>query len=254
MQAFATRRAAAYARESFVVDVATAPVLLVRRAALEAVGGFDERYGFSQYGIADFTRRLRAANYLVARCDDAYAHLLTLDIVTSPLAELDRATYLRDAYDARWAQRGGFDPSTDRVPFGTAPRAPGADADAPVEEPLRVLVPVADAAAWERFRPHLVALAATLRADDPVEIAIGLDGTFPLPAALAAVREVLVGAAVPFERTLNVTLDPLGDLEAWRDARPRRVRLAGFERPALADVSAVRDAAAIRAAFAVTLV
>ncbi len=251
MQAFATRRASEFARESFVIDVATAPLLLVRREALETVGGFDERYGFSQYGIADFTRRLRAANYLVARCDDAYAHVLTLDIVESPLAELDRATYLRDAYEAHWARRDGFDPATDRIALGApAPAAPASEA--PPDEPLRVLVPIADAAAWQRFHPHLVELAATLRASDPVEIAIGLDGSFALPVALAAIREVLVATAIPFAETLNVALEAVTDLEPWRDARPRRVRLDGFERPALAGVTAVADVAAIRATMVMT--
>jgi len=44
---------------------------VVSREALEVVGGFDEMFGFSRYGVEDFARRVRAANFLIACCEDA---------------------------------------------------------------------------------------------------------------------------------------------------------------------------------------
>ena len=242
MQALRDRRAVAFARESHLIEVATAPVLLVARAALDVVGGFDERFGFSRYGIADFTRRLRAANFLVAQCEDAYAHIFGADVSASLLGELDASARLRADYEARWTERAGFDPRRDRVELRSVER----DATV-VTDRLRLLVPIGSADEWERFRPRLAALAATLRVGDPVEIAIGLDGSFAFARALAAVREILVDVGVPLDETLNVAIEPAPDIAAWRDLHPHRVRLAGFERDQLAELYAIDDAASLRA-------
>ena len=51
---------------------------------------------------------------------------------------------------------------------------------------LTILVPVGDAAEWARLRPAIGALAVSLTIDDPVEIAIGLDGAFDLRALRAS--------------------------------------------------------------------
>ena len=98
-----------------LVDVATTPVIMISREALEVVGGFDETFGFSRMGVEDFTRRLRTANFLVACCEDAYAHLFPLSEAASFVGNLDDSPFLRAAFEQRWTSRQDFDPQRDRV-------------------------------------------------------------------------------------------------------------------------------------------
>jgi hypothetical protein len=245
MQAFAERRAEQFAREAMLVDAASVPALVVSRAAFEIVGGFDESFGFSRFGIEDFTRRVRAANLHVARCDDAYVHMFPREDVQSFLAPLDTSPQLFESYRERWSVPRGFDPARDVVPLrerATAPDAPAAPAAR-----VRLLVPVGSEAEWTALAPEFAPLATALRADDPVDIAIGLDGTFALGAMVAALRDLLVRSGVPMEETVNVRVEPVGDLGAWRDAHDANVRLARCDRPELAAVPVAADVAALRA-------
>jgi len=147
MQGAFDRRAEAYARETMLVDVATTPVIMISREALEVVGGFDETFGFSRLGVEDFTRRLRSANFLVAVCEDAYAHLFPFTEAASFVGNLDDSAFLRSAFEQRWTNRNDFDPKRDRVPLRTgeppAAMAPGG---------LRILVPLGDEGEWQRAR------------------------------------------------------------------------------------------------------
>jgi len=246
MQTLADRRYEAFAREALLLDFATAPAIVVSREALEVVGGFDETFGFSRVGVEDFTRRLRAANFLIARCDDAYAHMFPQVEAASFVGNLDDAPFLRAAYEKRWQGNRGFDPERDRVGLRT---------DGPAEERatqggrVRVLVPLGDPDEWLRAQPVLADLAVTFRAGDAVDVAIGLDGTFGIHAALAAVRELLLSAGVPMEETLNVSIDFTPDVAEWRDAGTNNVRIPGITRDALAELPMVHGAEAVRALF-----
>jgi hypothetical protein len=244
MQALYDRRAEAFAREASLLDVATAPVMIVSREALELVGGFDEMFGFSRCGIEDFTRRIRAANYLVACCDDAYAHLFPTDEAGSFVGNLDDAPFLRVAYEKRWAEPRGFDPESDRVPLRDDPAGPQAAVE---RRGVRVLLPLQSEEEWQRARPLLVALAAAFRVTDPVEVAVGLDGTYGLQTALGALREVLFASGVPMDETLNVSIDFVPDTAVWRDAGENNVRVAGLERDSLLELPVVDGVAALRA-------
>lgn len=242
MQSVFDRRAEAFAREAMLVDVATTPVIMVSREALEVVGGFDETFGFSRLGVEDFTRRLRSANFLVACCEDAYAHLFPFAEAASFVGNLDDAPFLRAAYERRWAGRSGFDPERDRIPLRTGEPPAAAEKDG-----LRILLPLADEAEWLRARPLLVELTAAFRMHDPLEVAIGLDGTFGLQTALTKIRELLLGSGVPMEETLNISIDFVPDLFAWRDAGNRRnARVTGVERDGLGELPAIDGPAAVR--------
>ena len=243
MQTLYDRRAEAFAREASLLDVATSPVMVVSREVLEVVGGFDETFGFSRFGVEDFTRRVRAANFLVACCEDAYAHLFAPADAASLVGALDEAPFLRAAYERRWSVPHGFDPAADRVPLRTDP------ATAPAEQPrgVRVLLPLRDIEEWSRARPFLAGLAAAFRVDDPVRIAIGLDGELGLPEVIGVLREVLLASNVPMEETLTVDIDIVEDLAAWRDADANTIRFALSERAELAGLSTVGDAVAVRA-------
>jgi len=243
MQGAFDRRAEAYARETMLVDVATTPVIMISREALEVVGGFDETFGFSRLGVEDFTRRLRSANFLVAVCEDAYAHLFPFTEAASFVGNLDDSAFLRSAFEQRWTNRNDFDPKRDRVPLRTgeppAAMAPGG---------LRILVPLGDEGEWQRARPLLVELAAAFRAGDSLEVAIGLDGSFGLQTALSAIRELLLASKIPMEETLNISIDFVSDMAVWRDASDRRsVRVAGVEREAHAELPAIAGVKAVRA-------
>lgn len=250
MQLLYDRRAEAFAREAGLLDVATAPVMVVSREALEVVGGFDEAFGFSRIGVEDFTRRVRAANFLVACCDDAYAHIFPGAEAASFVAALDEAPFLRAAYERRWSERRGFDPHADRVPLRT-----GA---APVEavsrgSGLRLLLPLRDDEEWLQVRPLLLEIAAAFRVNDALELAIGLDGALGLQTVVAGLREVLVASNVPMDETITVNVDVVTDIAAWRDAGEKNVRLAISEREALRGLPAVAGAAAIRALLGVPI-
>ena len=245
LQAFADRRAAAFAREAMLVEAGTTPVLVVARAVLDIVGGFDEAFGFSRFGIEDFTRRVRSANFHVARCDDAYAHMFPADQVGSLLSPLDGSASHLARYQERWLKPRGFDPARDLVPL----RVREAPRHAASSGRVRVLIPIADATEWASLEPALLSLARTFRASDPIDVAIGLDGTFALGDAVAALREMFVGIDVPMDETLNVMVESVRDIAKWRDAREGNVRLAASERDALAAVEAVDDASALHACF-----
>ena len=243
MQSFAERRAAQFAREAMLVDAASVPALVVSRAVFEVVGGFDEAFGFSRFGIEDFTRRVRAANFNVARCDDAYVHMFPLAEVQSFLAPLDTSAALFARYRERWSQPRGFDPAHDVVPL----RPPSEPAAAAPASRLRLLVPVGSEAEWKAVEAELARFAHAFRARDPVDITIGLDGTFSQGATVAALRDVLERTGIPMEETVNVRVERIGDLNAWRDAHDANARLAVGERAELSTVSVAGDADALRA-------
>jgi hypothetical protein len=71
-----------------------------------------------------------------------------------------------------------------------------------------------------------------------------------LSATVTALREMLVRTGLPMEETVNVRVEPVGDLAAWRDAHGPSARLASCERALLADVAIARDADALRAMIA----
>ncbi len=249
MQSFADRRAALFAREAMLADVATTPALVVARRIFDAVGGFDESFGFSRFGIEDFTRRVRAANYHVARCDDAYVHMFPIEEVESSLCPLDFSGPFFERYHTRWAARNGFDPATDAVPLPSAQPAEPAPQAAPARR-LRVLVPIASEGEWNALEPQLAEFATHFRASDPFEVAIGLDGELAIGTLVARLRELLVRTGVPMEETLNVIVEPVADLAAWCAANAESLRLAACERTELAELAIVADADALRARFA----
>jgi hypothetical protein len=243
MQTLYERRAGSFAREVSLLDVATSPVMVVSREVLELVGGFDETFGFSRCGVEDFTRRVRAANFLVACCEDAYAHLFAPTDAASLVGALDDAPFLRAAYERRWSVPRGFDPATDHVPLRT-----DAAANAPAGQPhgVRVLLPLRDVAEWSRARAFLVELAAAFRVNDPVRVAIGLDGELGVQEVLGVLRELLLASNVPMEETLTVDIDIVHDVSAWRDAGTDNVRFESSDRTELAELREVAGAAAIQ--------
>jgi len=245
MQTYADRRAMQFAREAMLVETATVPALVISRRVLDVVGGFDEAFGFSRFGIEDFARRVRAANFHVARCDDAYVHVFPVAEVQSFLAPLDTSPALFARFSERWSARDGFHPGRDVVPL----RAASAVAVPGEAMRLRLLVPVASEAEWAELEPALEALTQVLRAGDPVDIAIGLDGTFSVGSTVAALRELLVRSGIPMEETVNVLVEPVTDVAAWRDAHARNVRLALTVRDELAAVAVAADVEALRMQF-----
>lgn len=248
MQALYDRRAEAFAREANLRDFATAPVMVVSREALEVVGGFDELFGFSRPGVEDFTRRIRAANFLVACCEDAYVHLFPKLDAASFIGNLDDAPFLRDAYEKRWSNAQGFDPQTDRVPLraDATPRVP-----ARAGRGVRILLLLRDQDEWLQARPLVIELATAFRVGDPVEVAIGLDGTLDVQTALSALREVLLASTVAMDETLTISIEVVSDVTVWRDAGENNVRIAGQEREELVELPIIDGAGAVRALFSV---
>jgi hypothetical protein len=165
----------------------------------------------------------------------------------SLLAASDTAPALGAVFERRWKERTAFEPERDRIPLRAGAPLPAAP---PVKRALTVLVPIADDAEWGTVRPLVAALAAAFTIDDPLEVAIGLDGGFDVRRAARAVQDTLAAAPVPLERTLNVRIEPLTDLAAWRNAAAAPIRLSATTRAALADLRAVDGVAAVRALLA----
>jgi hypothetical protein len=112
---------------------------------------------------------------------------------------------------------------------------------------LRVLVPIGSDAEWTAAEPALFAFAQAFRTVDPVDIVVGLDGGYALATVVTRLRDLLARAMVPIEESVNIRVEPVSDLGAWRDAAEPVVRLAACERSELAGVAAVADAADVRA-------
>ncbi len=247
MLAFAERRAEEFAREAMLADVATTPAIVVARAVFDIVGGFDESFGFSRFGIEDFTRRVRAANFHVARCDDAYVHMFPSAEVKSFLAPLDTSASLFERYRERWSGERGFDPARDRVSLQRAAAAPPVAASA---KRVRLVVPVATDEEWTSIEPVLAPFAAAFRVTDAIDIAIGLDGALTIGALVPRLRDLLVRTGIPMEETVNIIVEPVADLAAWRDARSHTLRLANCDRPELTDLAIAAGADDVRARIA----
>lgn len=244
MRMHAARRAVLFARETPLVDLASVPALLVSRRAFDLVGGFDPTFGFSRYGIEDFVRRVRSANLGVARCDDAYVHLFRPEDSQSFVGALDTSPALRGIYERRWSGRDGFEPKRDFVSLTSAEPVAARPPD------LSIVVPIADRAEWERALPALAGFVAEFRAGDPIELVIGLDGSFEMQTAVGALRELLTEASLPMEETLNVRVEKVTDVAVWRESVPSALRLAGAGREALETLPVVADAAAARTLLA----
>jgi hypothetical protein len=112
------------------------------------------------------------------------------------------------------------------------------------------LLPLRDEEEWLAAKPLLMELAAAFRVGDPLEIAVGLDGTFGLQTALRELRELLIASSVPMEETVNVSIDFVPDIAAWRDAGANNARFAGSSRAELAALRAIDGADAVRAFLA----
>src|SRR5205807_6867539 len=72
--AFAARRRQAYARQALQVDRLTGFCLLVRRAVLDQIGGFDERYGTGFFEDDDLCVRVRRAGFRLLVALDVFVH------------------------------------------------------------------------------------------------------------------------------------------------------------------------------------
>jgi GT2 family glycosyltransferase len=245
MQVYADRQAIACAREASLLSFATAPMIVVSRTALDLVGPFDERFGFSRFGTEDLTRRMVAANLTVAVAEDCWAHLFPGFMVESLLAPLDASSAAAAAVRERWHERDSFDVARDRVPFPVGDDA----AVAPVAGRRQLLFIVASPQAWESLRPHFAAVAATFRAADPIDVAIAVAEGVSLPSFAAALRDVLIAAPVPLEQTVEVHVESVRDLSGWVAAKDRPLRFAAMHHDALDGVPAVDDIEALRAAL-----
>jgi hypothetical protein len=234
----AARRERERARECEPIDAAGSPVVVIARAALDAVGGIDPAFGPTCSGLADLVLRLRAAGYAVVRCDDALAHRFDPAVSRNPAAAAS-AQQPAPAPDAAAIARG-FDPAR-RVAFRRS--APVAVA-MPVSHV--VAVPVAGGAELERAALFIAAAAQTFDASSPVRIDILLDGEIAPADVAAQLRPILAASGKPLEATLAVRVERSSDLAAWRrEAQSAGVRLAlaaGHERAALSGVERVTAA------------
>jgi GT2 family glycosyltransferase len=243
MEEFAERRASAYAREAAVVPYLFAPALMLSRRALAAIGGFEPTLGFTRYGVLDYTRRLQLANVPVACCEDAFAHLFPSDASESLLASSDSSPVFASLFERRWKERARFEPERDHVSLAAEELPP----DGHSASDVTVVVPVADAGEWERIKAALGALVVSFTIEDPVEIAIGLDGSFDVQQAVRGVRELLADATVPLERTVNVRIEPVPDAVTWSNSPECAVRLVETTRGAFAAIRAVDGVTSLRA-------
>jgi GT2 family glycosyltransferase len=236
----AERQSAARAREREPIDNPSTPVFVVRRAALEAVGGFDPAYGPTQRGIADLALRLRAAGYGVVRCEDAYAHRFAPQQSRNAAAHAEVAA----PFDVRAAVQTGFDPAR-RIAF-TAPAARAAASD-----DLVVLVPAANEAELERAALFTAEVARKTAAGAALRVHVLLDGDVGAAAAAARLRRVLIERGTPLADSLRVTIERTVDLATWRAAQAADTRFAaarGSDRAAFADLPQLHAGAAIAAA------
>src|SRR5207247_10473606 len=74
LPAFAACRRQAYARQALQVDRLTGFCLLVRRAVLDQIGGFDERYGLGFFDDDDLCVRARVAGFRLLVALDVFVH------------------------------------------------------------------------------------------------------------------------------------------------------------------------------------
>lgn len=238
LRALAERRAGVMHGRLEPIDVAVTPAVAVAREAFAAVGGIDPALGPTRRGIADLVARLRAAGYGVVRCDDALAHRFDPALSSNPAATAG-AQQIVPAADAAALARG-FDPAR-RVPFVRL---------AAVARTHRtshaIAIPVASAAELERAAMFFAAAAAAFDAGSPVRLHLLLDGDVAPSDAVARIRPVLAAGGKPMDATVAVRVERVADLIVWRaelDPGQRVVVAAGFEREALADLTAVAPAA-----------
>ncbi len=238
LQTLAAERARTRSRATEPIDVGVTPAVAVAREAFDVVGGIDPGLGPTRRGIAELITRIRAAGYVVVRCDDALVHRFDAATSQSVLAAADARSAAPAADPAAIA--AGFDPAR-RVPF--APAAGGGRADAVhAGTSHAIAVPVGGAAELERAAVFVAAAARAFDATSPVRVHVLLDGSVGAGDAAALLRPVLAAGGRPIDAALAVRVERVTDLAAWRAALEPGVRAlvaAGHERPALAGLAAV---------------
>lgn len=101
----AKRLARRYAGRFIEIDYGSGFCLLIRRAVLQAIGGFDERYGMGYYEDEDFSRRAIEAGYIVVRCLDALVvHHTSHSFGKDPERKRKVSEHNRALYEARWGR------------------------------------------------------------------------------------------------------------------------------------------------------
>lgn len=87
------------------IDYGSGFCLLIRRAVIDAVGGFDEQYGAGYYEDEDFSRRAVQAGYLCVRCLDALVlHFISRSFGKDPERKSLLSERNRAIYEARWGR------------------------------------------------------------------------------------------------------------------------------------------------------
>ncbi len=74
MHRFAADFALRNAGEGHEADFAIGFCLLIRRAVVDRIGGFDTRYGLGNYEDSDYCLRARVAGFRIWICDDVFIH------------------------------------------------------------------------------------------------------------------------------------------------------------------------------------
>ena len=108
MHRFATRWRAEHRGEWLRVPKLSGFCLLMKRAAFEAVGGLDERFGLGFFDDDDLALRMRRAGYELAVARDLFVH--HHGSRTFAGARIDAATLLREnqsKFAAKWGEAAG---------------------------------------------------------------------------------------------------------------------------------------------------
>lgn len=234
MLEFAAQRRETWAGTGYITDRAIGLCLCVDRRVIEAIGGFDERFGMGNFEDDDFCLRVRAAGYGIYICDDVFIHHFgsqsfaanNVDYAASMRGNWSKfaqkwgypPAFPENGYEPRHAFTKGFDRARHYVPLAAVPAAPPVSEDLPGGEAKRLtfLATVRDESEWSAVAEFAARYLRAFDAKDPVTLAIA---TFGKPVAEVAGRRVariVARAKGAVETCADVDIGDEDDAAAWR--------------------------------------
>jgi GT2 family glycosyltransferase len=159
--------------------------LLMKRRALEAVGGLDEQFGLGLFDDEDLSLRMRQAGFRLALALDLFVHHFGSRTFVG--AGIDTASLFRenrDRFEAKWGVGASVGQEVAVAPWSGSPEQAGIAKDRKAPPPVSVAPSIIDRLPQDFVVPRLKLGNSKEMVEEALAIVAGLPGTATHKAAL----------------------------------------------------------------------